>query len=300
MILGEHAVLHGHPAIVSAVSQRISVLVTTYKAGRALIHSAIAEREMALDAINVSAPLDFIGTVIQEYAGQLEAGLEMTITADMPPDIGFGSSAAVTVAGIAAIQAMLGHALSPTELHERCLACIRQVQGRGSGADVAASVYGGMLLYQADPVSVDILKESAPLTVAWSGSKEKTQDVVAHVEALREQQTGLVDALYSVAGDLSRQAADAIRERDWELLGECTNAGQEIMKAIGVSNEHLDSIVQEMREAPDIHGAKISGAGLGDCIIGIGNVNGADCPLELIPTRVGRLGVQIEQESATP
>jgi mevalonate kinase len=42
---------------------------------------------------------------------------------------------------------------------------------------------------------------------------------------------------------------------------------------LGVSNRLLNNIVDTLAAQPQIYGAKISGAGLGDCVIGLGSVN---------------------------
>ena len=299
MVLGEHAVLHGHPAIVTAIEQRITVDLEPHRSGYALVQSSLGKRELRLDNIDDSPPFQFVGAAIREVIQEQSLGLKLTITADMPPDIGFGSSAAVTVATVAALHAILGHERSPASLHEQALHCVRQVQGRGSGADVAASTFGGMLLYRAEPVNIELLTGAAPMTVAWSGSKETTPNVVAMVESQREKDPTRMDALYKTAGELSLQAADAIRSEAWDQLGDIVNAGQEIMAAIGVSNDHLDAVVQRLRRDPEIRGAKISGAGLGDCVMGIGIASGSEWPFQIIPAQVSHQGVFIDNEAMT-
>ncbi len=296
MLLGEHAVLHGHPALVASIAHRVTARASTFEPGKARILSALGERVVSLDAIDASEPLEFVCAAIESVADHLTEGLELSIEADMPPDIGFGTSAAVTVACRAAVHALLGQPISPDELHRDCLDLVRGIQGRASGADVAASVYGGVLLYRTDPVSIESLKAAPPLVVAYSGHKEKTADVIAMVDARHHEQADLVNALFDVAGNLSIQASDVTREGEWSLLGQCLNAGQEVMESLGVSNDHLESMIEELRNAPGVRGAKISGAGLGDCIVGIGNAEGATLSYELLPASVDSQGVRIEQD----
>jgi len=93
-----------------------------------------------------------------QYAGRLAHGIRLTINSQIDPTLGLGSSAAVTAATLAALNFFV-HQDVPTgaaglhqrqlgDLHRTGLAVIRELQGRGSGADLAASLCGGMLAYQ--------------------------------------------------------------------------------------------------------------------------------------------------------
>ena len=50
------------------------------------------------------------------------------------------------------------------------------------------------------------------------------------------------------------------------------NIHQGLMQALGVSDQKLNNLLNQLGQYPGIMGAKISGAGLGDCIVGIGQV----------------------------
>src|SRR5699024_7712135 len=67
--------------------------------------------------------------------------------------LGLGSSAAVAGALTAALTRAAGQTLDNDTLCRHAIAAHRQAQGgRGSGADVATSVHGGVIEYQADMV----------------------------------------------------------------------------------------------------------------------------------------------------
>ena len=56
------------------------------------------------------------------------------------------------------------------------------------------------------------------------------------------------------------------------VLGEIMNIHQGLQDALGVNNAILSELIFSLRSHPHIYGAKISGAGLGDCVIGLGKV----------------------------
>ncbi len=82
------------------------------------------------------------------------------------------------------------------------------------------------------------------------------------------------------------EAADAIRNCDWACLGELCDINAGLMAALGVVPADLAVQVERLCGTPGIHGAKLSGAGMGDCIVGIGETSVAD-RLELAVTSAG-------------
>ena len=61
-----------------------------------------------------------------------------------------------------------------------------------------------------------------------------------------------------------------IEQENWLALGRMMNIQQGVMNALGVSTPLLNQLVDALKVLPGIYGAKISGSGLGDCIIGLG------------------------------
>jgi len=194
----------------------------------------------------------------------------LRITSGFSHQVGLGSSAAVTVATLAALTEYAGRRPAPRRLLEEGRAVIRAAQGRGSGADVAASVYGGVLVYQLEPPRVARLPRLPPLLVYYSGAKRPTPEVIALVAALRRRRRAFVDDIFRRMDRGTAAAARAIRAGDRVRLGAVLNEQQALMEALGLSNAALDRLIAGLRATPGLTGAKISGSGLGDCVIGVG------------------------------
>jgi mevalonate kinase len=270
MLLGEHAVLHGRLSLVCAVSKRIAVTLTPRSGREVSIVSALGDYYGPLDCVEVQPPLRFVLRAVQSLAHALPSGFTLRIDAEFDHQTGLGSSAAVTASTLAALRAFAGQPPDRDSLFDQALAVVRDVQGRGSGADLAASVFGGIVAYRAAPREISPLGKTHPITVVYSGSKLGTPEVIRQVEARRERHRQSFDAVFDLMESTARQAVEAVRADDWQLLGELLNINQGLMEALGVGTAQLARIVYGLRELNGILGAKISGSGLGDCAIALG------------------------------
>ncbi|MBP9729649.1 MAG: mevalonate kinase [Gammaproteobacteria bacterium] len=286
MLLGEHAVLHDKQAMVLAVDRRIHVTLSPRQDKLIMIRSAVGNLECPLATLHVQKPFDFVITSILLFKPLLKQGFELEIVSDFSDKIGLGSSAAVSVAVLAVFYQWLGaplaHPLVSQEplaqwLFQQALQVIRCVQGFGSGADAAASVFGGVLLYQpSGPYPLKRFSETLPITVIYSGAKTPTAVVVAQVEALRARYPSVIATLYETMDAIVRQASLALDAGNDVDLGALMNMQNACLTALGVNNAALEAIIGYLRQQPGIQGAKISGSGLGDCVIALGNCTTAD------------------------
>ena len=294
MLLGEHAVLHGRQAVVAAVARRVRVRLAPREDDEIHVQSALGEFVTRRTQLGAHAPLRFVLGAIEERAASLPAGFELAIESDNSEKIGFGSSAAVTVATLAALHVWTTGAFRVEDVLRDGLRVVRRVQGVGSGADIAASTYGGIVAYRAQPLEVRRLAAAHPFVAVYSGSKMPTPDVIRFVESRRSVHPGLFERAYDLIGDCAVAAVQAIDRGDWATLGVMMNLNHGLMDAIGVSNQALSSIVYALRAEPGVLGSKISGSGLGDCAIGLGTVTRQGFPYPVMPVEVAQQGVVIE------
>lgn len=284
MITGEHAVVYGHPAIVTAIDQRITVYAKPRSERVLEIHSAISDPvEIPLDELTESGPLRFVTGTVARYREALRHGLTLRIESTIDSTLGLGSSAAV----IAAVSlAVIGsnwrdsNKLNSAKLdeqvlhdvHRQGLALIRAIQGRGSGADLAASLWGGMLRYQLvdDGCAIKTLPFPPPLSLCYCGYKTPTEQVLEAVAKSSKGREEEIDGVYSCMGSSAQRAIEAADQQDWRNFAQELNHYQQHMKTLGVSDPTLDQLVAEARSQPGNQAAKISGSGLGDCVLAVG------------------------------
>ena len=289
MLLGEHAVLHGHRALVCAINRRIKVRLTSLAGDEVRIASGLANYKSPLNDLMDHPALRFAIQAIRQHADQVPSGFELWIGSEFSADIGFGSSAAVTVAVHAAILAsLLGEPPENEVLFDEALRTVHAVQGRGSGADLAASVFGGVVGYTTAP-TFQPLAIGLPMTAVYCGYKTPTPEVILKVEQLRADQPQKYERIFAEMDAGAVNAMECLRSHDLPGFGKILNRNQQLMDETGVNTPELQEIVEALQAAPDVFGAKISGSGLGDCAVGIGyaDLKELDYPvqhLEISPT----------------
>ncbi|MEL7091555.1 MAG: mevalonate kinase [Pseudomonadota bacterium] len=288
MITGEHAVVYGHPAIVAAIAQRITVRLREVDSGTLAITSEIAPPQtVALDALVAEGPYRFVIAAVAR-CGMAFAGLEIDIRSDIDPTLGLGSSAAVTVATLAALRGG-----APDTLHADALAIIRDVQGRGSGADLAASLRGGCLAYEiGDPATFSALPPPPTLSLFNVGYKTPTGEVLARVAAAQAEDPARYDALYAQMGARAAEMIARVRKDGWNAVSDDIARYQDLMADLGVSDAQLDAAIATARDTEGVIGAKISGSGLGDCVVALGPV-----PSGFVPVTLDQKGVEVHDDA---
>ncbi|MFO0758230.1 MAG: hypothetical protein U0359_17175 [Byssovorax sp.] len=205
VISGAYSVLEGAPALVAAVdryaladSDRPPPMVTAEV--QAAIDLGALDRAPFFDASALRAPLPGGGS----------------------RKLGLGSSAAILVASIAAASgdplrdgAALARAVFPP-----ALAAHRRAQPRGSGIDVAASAYGGVIEARlaadgALAVAPHALPAGLILEVYACPTSATTDDLVGRVKTLAHTDRHRYTRLLGRAGDGARAAAGTADLRAW-------------------------------------------------------------------------------------
>lgn len=274
LLLGDHAVVYGRPCLVTAVDLRYRATVETLPGDTVeiLTPQLDAPRRVIATAVGSSAPREtaFVEAAVArvfERAGQ-QTGLRVT-TAGPPLSYGLGSSSAITVATVAALAALLDLDLTRAEQFALAYDAVLAVQGTGSGFDLAAALYGGTLYFvtggkMIEPLTVPHL----PLVIGYSGSKVGTVNLVAEVARRREQRPAVIDGIFDVMRHLVEDGRQQLVAGDWSAFGELMNLNQGLLDALGVNTPSLTRLIESARAA-GAAGAKLSGAGGGDCMYAV-------------------------------
>ena len=293
-LFGEHAVVYGEPAVPAAIERRATVTAEP----RSDDHVRVAAEDLSLDGFTVEyaggtgdhpdvdvptplveAAMGYVDAAVRQArsaADAPDAGFDITVESEIPLGAGLGSSAAVVVAGIDAATRALGVQLDRRELADRAYRAEFAVQdGQASRADTFCSTMGGAVRVAGDDCDT-IEAPNLPFVVGFDGGAGDTGELVAGVRALREEHTFAADTVSSI-GDIVRTGeallADAVPGADppRELLvelGELMDFNHGLLAALGVSARSLDSMVWAARDA-GAHGAKLTGAGGGGCIVAL-------------------------------
>ena len=293
MLFGEHAVLHGGPAIVTAINHRMRLCFRERPDHCISVRSALGRLDLELDQLHeapMNADFRFIQVCLQQHPPP--GGLDIHIDSDFPPTVGFGSSAAVVAGTLAGLSRLQGLRWTRENLHTESLAVVRVVQGRGSGADLAASIFGGLVAYRPNPPSFEPLPAPPPISVVYVGYKTSTPEVIERVRKAFDDSPDRKATILNSIDRITETALAECRNRNWDMVGHAMSEAQRQMHALGVSDSNLHHLVESLR-LNGCHGAKISGAGLGDCVIGIGRA-GIELPgYQSIPAATDPQGLEV-------
>ena len=281
ILLGEHAAVFGYPAIVAAVGSRMTVAV------RAAPGPTVRLR-MPTFAFRGERPWDEILPLAEtepdepvRKAGELAwfalaeaareaprplAGLDVTVESAIPPGAGFGSSAALAVAVVAAVRRALGGAGDRESIAGAALAVERRQHGRPSGVDVEAVLRGGVLwcAREAGALACDALAPSpsvlGSIRLYHSGSpRETTGEMVAEVRRSAERDEPRIRRALDAIGEATIAGRSALENGDPAALAPPVRRAEAALEALGV----VPAGVREAIRAIEFSGgaAKVSGAG---------------------------------------
>lgn len=239
MLFGEHAAVYGKPCIVTAIDARL------------FVH----EGDPTGDTRFLDAAVAAWGT----------AGTRLAAESAFSGAYGFGSSSAVTVAALKYLRPKAGK----RELFDEAKRIVLAVQGKGSGFDVAAAAYGGTLYFDGGGTTIEpIDTPPLPLIVGYTGSKADTVALISDVEKKRAAQPERVGRIFDAIEKITDEAREALAGGDWQRVGTLMNFNQEYLRNLGVSSDMLERLIHAVLEA-GAFGAKLSGAGGGDCMVAL-------------------------------
>jgi mevalonate kinase len=283
MLFGEHAVLHNKLALVAAVNQRLHVTLTLRDDHMIHVQSSLGSYITSLDDFHIQPPFQFVLACIQHFLPSIRQGFNLAITSSFSSTVGLGSSAAVVAATTDCLMQWLTQH-NKEELFAISRTIIQQVQGCGSGADAAASIYGGVIAYRMHPILIEKIETAQEFTLIYSGYKTPTPEVIKKVQ--QENSPEKLINLYEEINTCVEQAKQALQKNNTNELKKVMAQHYRYQKELGVSDETLDALIKEHSE----QGAKISGSGLGDCIVVLGNIQhskqGAIIPIQLSPSGI--------------
>ena len=281
ILLGEHFVVHGEPAIVLAIDRRATVTVETRSDSKIFIRSEdmgisgffmndqFFPQRGGVEAKKKLEPIYAVAREVIKKHGLETAGVNIKIKSSIPIAAGLGSSAAVSVASAAALCSLFDSDKSKDNIFQIAFNAEKIVHGTPSGVDPAISTYGGILWYcKGEPIRRLDIDVDLPLIIGNTGKERSTGELVAKVNDLRNRYPRIIGKVIKAGGEIVKRSVKAIKEKDLETLGELMNINHELLCAVGVSCEELEKLVHAARKAGAL-GAKLTGAGGGGCMIAL-------------------------------
>ena len=318
ILIGEHAAPFGCPAIVTALDLRCVATVTemaggevtlsgqhytfdeliTYAQQAAALWHEFQQRPATPSFRSGDADPDhLLKCVVGETLGYLSCplrGLSLQIHSDIPVNAGFGSSAALAVAVVAALVAFHRVEMDAHTILYLAGECEKRQHGNPSGIDHHTVFYGGTLLAQKEArggVKITSLNASlSDFKIYHSGKAvETTGETLAAVRTkMLDSQLSPLDSMQGYVRQMTRLLLQPVP--DIQRLQQCIQGYQSLLETLGVVPHQVRDVIRSIERSGGA--AKISGAG---ALTG----EGGGCVITLCRTAdLGRLSVWPEIKAA--
>ena len=272
ILVGEHAVVYGRPAIAVPVWNRVArATIEPLPSGSGcwIVAHDLNMRVRLADA----SPKNALALVARATLAQLglppDPDWQIEVTSEIPVASGLGSGAALNAALVRAIHAQMGVIPDPAQVSNLVYLGEQIYHGTPSGIDNTVVAYGQPVWYiKGNPPEVFAPAKPFMLVIADSGVASPTLETVAGVRRRRAEDTATYEGWFDAIGALVYEARAAIERGDSKALGVIFNRNQALLQQIGVSTPLLDQLVDAARSAGAL-GAKLSGGGGGGNMIAL-------------------------------
>ena len=251
ILIGEHAVVYGYPAI----SLPLLEVEVTCKVVPAATPWRLFEEDTLSMAVYASL----------EYLNIKDAYIRCQIDSAIPEKRGMGSSAAISIAAIRAVFDYFEAEL-PYDVLEILVNRAEMIAHMNpSGLDAKTCLSDQHIRFIKNVGFEELAMDlSAYLVIADTGVYGHTREAI---QVVQSKGKGALPFLHAL-GELTQQAEEAIKTKDAVFLGKILTKAHGNLKEIGVSSPEADALVETALQHGAL-GAKMSGGGLGGCIIAL-------------------------------
>ncbi len=286
-LLGEHVVVYGKPALLTAINLRLNLTLKKSGKFKALVNGKDYTKELQ--------PLrKILEKYIEKKFSKKIPSYELNINSQIPIGYGLGSSGAISAALSAALFKLLKIEKSNDLIYEVALEGEKLFHGNPSGADVMAVINGAFIWFRKEgpnfktysSLSFPKTKGLKDFYLIDSGKpKESTKQMVELVFKRLEKERPKLEKIFIRQEELTREILIALEESNEQMLMRIIKDGQRNLEKLGVVGEKAKGIIKKVE--------KIGGAGK---ILGGGGVKGGSGMLLIYCKNKKELDSLSEQE----
>ncbi|WP_078948103.1 mevalonate kinase [Streptomyces griseus] len=296
ILLGEHAVVYGAPALALPVPQ---LTVTAHATGFPCSDDGADQVSFAMTGPDSAAvtPLatDGLRRLVEEFKARTGVGrtrVDVLIDCAIPQGRGLGSSAACARAAVLAFADLFERRLDARAVFDLVQASEKVAHGRASGIDALATGSTSLLLFRSGtawelPVPTPGDDPAHPwerpdgpagasrpydfdgvFVIADSGVGGSTREAVELLRQKFERDADTRTEFISRASSLTYAAASDLAHGRASDFGARMTENHELLHEMRLSSDRIDVLVEAALAAGGL-GAKISGGGLGGCMVAL-------------------------------
>ncbi len=248
-VIGEHTVVYGKPALLSAINLRVSVTIKESKQDR-IISSKAQKIKSIIETI-----------VKNKFALKKIPSYSLSIQSKIFSGAGLGSSAAVSAAYSAALLEYLHIPWDKKVINDLAFEADKIFNGNPSGGDNTTVVYGGIIQFQKDKkfrtMPASIVRNFVLLN---SGKpKESTAEMVKNVANYSVENPKKFKKILIDQEKLTLQMHDVLIKGSDTFLITTIRRAQKNLEDLGVVSKRSQALIQAIEHFGGA--AKISGGG---------------------------------------
>jgi len=284
ILSGEHAVVYGRPALLTAVDRTATARISATPARELSVsfpslglqevipldqlparlealtgrYEQFLEGKLSIEEVT-DRPTDLIvyavALVLARFHLKPRRGLDVLIESGIPHGCGMGSSAGILAAVVKAVAEWHGIPFAPERTYQYALEAEKLQHGRPSGADPYVATHGGMIRFRSGAAERRFEVPARDLQLALTGTPAcTTGECVMAVAAAHEH-----SAIWDRFADVTGRTEHAIVNRDRQAWAEAIRENHRLLCEIGVVPERVQRFVAEAEAAGSA--AKVCGAG---------------------------------------
>jgi mevalonate kinase len=276
ILIGEHSVVYGYNALCMPLKElTLATTLAPEDEGPSLFtnnyHGLFADAPSDYDGLHFLVD----GLILDQH---LPEKVSLNYEGEIPMERGLGSSAAVALGTVRAINSYYSLGMDDHDIVEWANKAENITHGSASGLDVATVKSDHVVSFNKADGPQEITSElGAYLVISDTGQLGSTKEAVSQV---REQISASSAKKSSMdhLGELANNAIEAWGNRDVNAMGSIFNHAQEILTNFSLSTRAIDRINRTALDNGAV-GSKLSGSGLGGVVISL--VNDAHAAMHL-------------------
>ena len=258
-LMGEHAVVYGKPALLTAINRRVRVTLEEV-AQETTIHVA---DPAAIEFIQYA-----LETVKREYRLDSLPFFSITVESDFPFGYHLGSSASLAVSIVGAVIYFTKQLWNPAEINRLAYEVEKKQHGNPSGGDNTAVTFGGFLWFRKE---LDFLRSIWQLPfrplpsvshfflINTGKPQETTGEMVALVGSFKKEHEEEFEKLLNENERQTRNITAALKEGKEDAVIEALRKGEQTLESMGVVSQKVQPFIRSIEKAGGA--AKILGGG---------------------------------------
>ncbi|MFT7653666.1 MAG: hydroxymethylglutaryl-CoA reductase [Candidatus Azotimanducaceae bacterium] len=287
ILLGEHAVVYGRPAIALPIPLAVEASVQKNGSNNKGVDILIPRWGLEQKVHKNTQGLAGILAKVLDELGLLNESMSIEVFPHVPRAMGLGGSSALAVAILRAVDHAYKLDLGSERINEFAFEIEKAAHGTPSGVDNTVATYGTPIIYRRvdnQPVFETLtLGTPLELVIGLTGKESFTADAVARVRRAWTAYPERYEAIFDQIAHLTEAGRDALGPGRLEEIGELMNLCHGYLNALQLSTPELEDLVHIARNNGAL-GAKLTGGGVGGSMVAL-------CP-------DNKLGVQRAMQAA--